>query len=216
MTENIKIWNAVKQPPPTALKPIMAGRLKGKSDVNPVWRYQALTELFGPCGIGWKYEIVRLWNEPGDNGQVFAFATVNLYIQTNSMWSEPIPGIGGSMLIANERSGPYSSDEAYKMAVTDALSVACKMIGVAADVYAGKWDGSKYAQDETVEYVTENQAFEIESLIEEVGANKDGFLKFFKAKSTRHLLFSDYQRAIKMLESKRKPERQPGDEDIQS
>ena len=30
------------------------------------------------------------------------------------------------------------------MAVTDAFSTSLKMIGVAADIYAGRWDGSKY------------------------------------------------------------------------
>ena len=30
------------------------------------------------------------------------------------------------------------------MAVTDAFSTALKMLGVAADIYAGAWDGSKY------------------------------------------------------------------------
>ena len=144
MTDNMRIWNKVKQPPATVLKPIQAGRLKGKSDISPQWRYEIMTELFGPCGIGWKYEIKRLWSEPGHDALIFGFAEILLYIKDGETWSEPIPGIGGSMLVAKESAGPYSSDEAYKMAVTDALSVALKMLGVAADIYAGKWDGSKY------------------------------------------------------------------------
>ena len=44
-------------PPQDALKPITAGRLKGKSDINPQWRIQALTEQYGICGVGWAYEI---------------------------------------------------------------------------------------------------------------------------------------------------------------
>ncbi|MHA1280854.1 MAG: hypothetical protein ACTSQ8_27265, partial [Candidatus Helarchaeota archaeon] len=43
----------------------------------------------------------------------------------------------------------YSNDEAYKMALTDALSVAMGRIGIAADIYMGKWDGSKYSDMET-------------------------------------------------------------------
>jgi hypothetical protein len=142
--DNLKIWNALKQPPPSALKTIQAGRLKGKSDISPQWRYQAMTEQFGPCGIGWKYEIPEFWTDNGADNLVCAFAKVLLYFKHDDVWSEPIPGIGGSMLVAKESSGPYTSDEAYKMAVTDALSVAMKMIGVAADVYMGLWDGSKY------------------------------------------------------------------------
>jgi len=145
--ENMEIWNKVKRPPETALKKIMGGRLKGFTDVNPQWRYQIMVETFGPCGIGWRYEISKLWNEPGSDGQVFAFALVNLFItDSDGVWCEAIPGIGGSMLIAKEKAGTYSSDEAYKMAVTDALSVAMKMIGVAADIYAGLFDGSKYCE----------------------------------------------------------------------
>ena len=44
--------------------------------------------------------------------------------------------------MVKESRGMFFSDEARKMAYTDALSVAAKMIGVAADVYMGH--GSKY------------------------------------------------------------------------
>jgi hypothetical protein len=140
----MEIWNKLAQPPASALKTITGGRLKGMTDVNPQWRYQAMTEQFGVCGIGWKYEIKRVWNESGCNGVVFAFAEVLLHIKSEDTWSDPIPGIGGSQLVSKESAGLYPSDEGYKMAVTDALSVAMKMLGMAADVYAGRWDGSKY------------------------------------------------------------------------
>ena len=142
--ENLNIWNQLKQPPNEALKKITGGRLRGKTDINPQWRYKAMTEIFGPCGIGWKYEIKRLWLEPAINDQIFAFAEIILFVKIDDAWSEPIPGIGGSMAISKEKDGPYASDECFKMAVTDALSVALKMLGVAADVYAGLFDGSKY------------------------------------------------------------------------
>jgi hypothetical protein len=146
MMGNLDLWDKLKQPPTTALKTIGAGRLKGKSDINPQWRYQAMTEAFGPCGIGWTYEIKRLWREAGEGVEVFAFSEVAVRVKTVDEWSEPIPGIGGSMLVAKESSGPHNSDEAYKMATTDALSVALKMLGVAADVYLGNFDGSKYRE----------------------------------------------------------------------
>jgi len=138
---NMDVWDKVKQPPEWALRQITAGRLKGKSDINPQWRYQVMTEQFGMCGYGWSYTIERLWTEKCDDGQAFAFAQINLWVKGAD---KPIPGIGGSMLIIKESSGLHASDEGYKMAVTDALSVAMKMLGIAADVYAGLWDGSKY------------------------------------------------------------------------
>lgn len=158
MSENLKIWNAVKQPPTHALKQIQAGRLKGKSDINPMWRYLAMTEQFGMCGIGWKFEIVRLWTEPGPSEQVFAFAQINLYYKQGDQWSDPIPGIGGHMLAVKESSGIHANDEGYKMAITDALGTAMKMLGVAADIYAGLWDGSKYKVLEDAKTEPENPA----------------------------------------------------------
>ena len=146
MSDNMTLYNAVRTPPPEALKEIKAGRLAGKRDINPMWRIKALTEQFGPCGVGWKYTIEKLWTEQGANGEIAAFALINLYHKIGEGWSEPIPGIGGNSFVAKEKSGMYTSDECYKMALTDALSVACKALGVAADVY---WqaDKTKYTRD---------------------------------------------------------------------
>ena len=53
------------------------------------------------------------------------------------------------MFVANETKGLYTSDEAYKMALTDALSVACKALGMGADVY---WHGgTKYTEPDRAE-----------------------------------------------------------------
>lgn len=134
---NMELYEKVRKCPDNALKPIQAGRLKGKSDINPMWRIKALTENFGACGIGWYYDITKQWIEQGANGEVSAFCNIDLYIKVGDEWSKPIQGTGGSAFIAKERSGLYTSDECYKMALTDALSVACKALGVAADIY---WD----------------------------------------------------------------------------
>lgn len=143
-----EIWDKVARPPKDALKQIKGGRLKGMTDINPQWRFQVMTELFGPCGIGWRFEVVNIWSEEGANAEKAAFALVNLFIKQDEKWSDAIPGVGGNSLIAKESAGLRTNDEAYKMAVTDALSTAMKAIGVGADIYAGRWDGSKYAEKE--------------------------------------------------------------------
>ena len=147
--EAIQIYKKLSQPPKGALREIRAGDLKGKTDINPQWRYEAMTETFGLVGIGWKYEIQKLWNEPGANGETLAFAQVAVFVRDpdTKEWSDPIVGIGGSKLINKFSAGPKSNDEGYKMAVTDAFSTSLKMIGVAADIYAGRWDGSKYNEE---------------------------------------------------------------------
>lgn len=133
--DNMQIYNAVRKCPDNALRKISAGRLKGKSDINPMWRIQALTEQFGACGIGWYYDITRQWTEQGANNEIAAFCNIDLYIKIGDIWSKPIQGTGGSSFVTNERNGAYTSDECYKMALTDAISVACKALGFAADVY---------------------------------------------------------------------------------
>ena len=143
--DNMQLWNKVKTPPKSALKEIQGGRLKGMTDIKPQWRFEIMTECFGICGIDWKYTIEKLWREEGADGEVFAFAQINLYIKCDDKWSEAIPGTGGSHLVSNEQRGKYNSDEGYKMAITDGLSVCMKALGVGADIYLGLGADSKYS-----------------------------------------------------------------------
>ena len=143
----IDIYESLARPPKDALREIQAGKLKGKTDINPQWRYKAMTEKFGLVGIGWKYEVQKLWTEAGAGNEKLAFAQVAVFVKDGDTWSEPIVGIGGSKLVQFEKGAAVSNDEGYKMAVTDAFSTALKMIGVAADIYADKWDGSKYKDE---------------------------------------------------------------------
>lgn len=144
---NLELWDKVSAVPKEAQKQISAGRLKGMTDINPIWRIKTLTEQFGMCGIGWVAPIKEKWLEVGANGVVVANVICTLKIKIDGEWTEGIDGIGGSSFVANETKGLFTSDEAFKMAYTDAISVACKMIGIGADVYwqAGR---SKYTKAE--------------------------------------------------------------------
>ena len=155
--DNMDVWGKLESTPKEAQKEITAGRLKGFTDINPMWRLKRLTEVFGPCGIGWKYDIVSTNVIPGANDEVAAFVNILLYYKKDGEWSEGVPGLGGSMFVAKEKNGPHTSDECFKMALSDAIGTACKALGMSADIYFSK-DRSKYttAQDasqkmETVE-----------------------------------------------------------------
>lgn len=136
--DNLSLYNKLRAVPEEAKKPISAGRLKGMTDINPVWRIKALTEAFGPCGVGWWYtvdhkEIVR--DPLTDQGAAFTDITLYYIDPESGTESHGIPGTGGASFVAKEKNGPYMSDECYKMALTDAISVAAKALGLAADVY---------------------------------------------------------------------------------
>ena len=143
--DNLRYYNMLRECPKEALRTIQAGRLKGKSDINPMWRIKALTVAFGPCGIGWWYTIDKQWLEAGNGPEIAAFCNITLYYKENGEESHGIPATGGSGFVQVERNGPYTSDECFKMALTDAISVAAKALGVAADVYWAQ-DRTKYEQ----------------------------------------------------------------------
>ena len=145
---NMELYDRLKSVPEEAKKTIGGGRLKGFTDINPMWRIKMLTQEFGPCGFGWYIDEVERWTESGA-GCIGAFVKIHLYVNKGGEWCKPIVGIGGSQLVAMEKNGPVFSDEAYKMAYTDAISVACKALGMAADVYFDK-DGK--AKDNRTKY----------------------------------------------------------------
>lgn len=149
--ENLALWDEFSPCPDNAKKKIEGGKLKGKSDISPIWRLKMLTSHFGPCGFGWYTEIVDKWideaevdyNPSAQHGtkESVAWVTINLYVkdrETNE-WSKPIVGVGGSKFNGKGQ-GDGANDEAFKMAETDAMSVACKKLGMAAEVY---WEAEK-------------------------------------------------------------------------
>lgn len=146
MADNMTLWNSWRKVPEEAKKPITAGRLKGMTDINPMWRYKMLTERFGPCGTGWYTDDEQYELHPGAQDQVVVVCRLKLYYRDpeSGEWSKGVAGQGGSMLVAAETKGLYTSDEAFKMAYTDAISVACKQLGIGADVYWSRGE-TKYS-----------------------------------------------------------------------
>ena len=142
MRDNMELYDAFRHVPEEAKKTIGAGRLKGFTDINPMWRIKILTEVFGPCGIGWWYEITDKRLE-GTGDEVRAFVDIKLYYRWGDQVSMPVVGTGGASFLTKEKNGAYTSDECFKMALTDAISVAAKSLGVAADVYYAA-DRDKY------------------------------------------------------------------------
>lgn len=168
---NMRYYNQARAVPAEAKKQFNNGRFSG-TDINPMWRIKMLTEMFGPAGIGWYVdEVEERWEKLSEEswekdssgkwvkvGEATTIAIVNLklYVKENGEWSKPIYGTGGNIVYSKGR----PSDEGYKMAYTDALSVACKALGIGADVYYEK-DRTKYtaaAPDATAEKPTAKSA----------------------------------------------------------
>ena len=150
-SDNMRIYNLVRSIPADAVSVISGGPLRGFSNVNPQIRWELLTNIFGPVGRNFRVEQKARWTEALPTGETAVFCEVNLFYRENGTeeWSSPVFGQGGSMLIRRtmewvdgvQKAVLHIDDEAYKKAYTDAVSVACKALGIAADVY--------YKQDET-------------------------------------------------------------------
>ena len=140
----LDLYNRLRTVPEEAKKIIKGGKINGFTDINPMWRIKKLTEEFGECGFGWYYDEVDRWKEVCGQ-EVAVFVKIHLFVKRNNEWSAPIVGMGGSKMVQLFKEGTVVdfSDEAYKMALTDAISVSCKALGMAADVYYAK-DRTKY------------------------------------------------------------------------
>ena len=146
MTDKLQIYNDARAVPQEAQRDFNNGRFKG-TDINPMWRIKKLTELFGPAGVGWYTDDVEeRFEEYGDT--TITIVTLKLYVKVDGEWSKPIYGTGGNTLLSKGK----PSDEGYKMAYTDAISVACKALGIGADVYFEQDTDSKYSQYAKVDY----------------------------------------------------------------
>ena len=176
--ENMRFYGQVQDTPKEAQKSFNNGRFSG-TDINPMWRIKKLTELFGPCGTGWwtqnvKYNFV---NSP-DTKEIAVFCELELvYVDPEtSTESKPVYGVGGNTFVAARSKGLQASDEAMKMAYTDALSIACKALGFSHDIY--------YQADRT-KYTAADISNETNNAEKKNDNNNEHFAEEFQAVTSR-------------------------------
>lgn len=210
--DNMKIYSQLATPPDAAIKPIQGGNLKGKSDINPQWKIEAMTSVFGPCGIGWKFSITDEKTFQCGDGQVLLFLTVALMYHDGEGWSEPVYGCGGDFIVEKNKNGLVPNDEAYKMCLTDALGNAMKCIGVAADVYRGFGD-SKYEESHGTEEqaavqpkdvkrnkkVTSYQLGQLQTLAKQKGVAVDSIVQGYKLSKLQDITAAQWAQSMNSL-----------------
>lgn len=157
-TDHMAIWNALSVTDKKHTKPFKrAGGFSGTA-TKPIYQIQKMTDLFGPCGIGWGYGEPAYQLVNGENREVLVFCWLSLWVvdPSTGQRSEPIPGVGGDKVVGYVKPNEQykrperweNDDEAFKKAFTDALGNAMKHIGMSADVHMGQFDGSKYQADD--------------------------------------------------------------------
>ena len=201
--QNMRFYGQVQDTPKEAQKSFNNGRFSG-TDINPMWRIKKLTEVFGPAGFGWWTQNVRYeFVDATETKEVAVFCELELVVKDpeSGEVSQPIYGVGGNTYVAQRQKGPQASDEAKKMAYTDALSIACKALGFSHDIYY-QADRTKYtaadigseSKPESKETKTESKGehtadtaaviAEIDQQLAVVGKNMDKDAKLAFAKQT--------------------------------
>jgi hypothetical protein len=150
-TPNTKIYRDLSRTDPNATKPFQKkGGFQGTA-IDPAWRWMRLTEYFGPCGQGWGAEQLAFHIAEG-----IAFVCVRLWYRVpnedgsmgtgEQCWTPP--QWGGSELIKVQKGYTVTSDEALKMAMTDAMGKCAGMyLGLGADIYLGSFEDDKYREE---------------------------------------------------------------------
>ena len=158
---NMDLWGKVFVTDKAHVSEIKGKSYKGNSP-RPYYLIQKATETFGPCGIGWGYRIVEQgtqevrYLEPlGSSGNSIERLMINHWVlvefwyKLDGVKSEPIQQYGGTKLSYRTSTGKQEFDEdAQKKSVTDALIKCMSCIGFAGDIFSGRWDDSKYHQEQ--------------------------------------------------------------------
>lgn len=154
--QNKALWDRAFMTDPKAVKPITGKQYKGNSP-KPYWLIERATEEFGPCGIGWGVTVKSERFERMGEHDVLHVAVVSVWYMHNGVRSETFDQMGGTKAAYMTGAGKLMVDEdAGKKSVTDGMVKCLSMIGFAGDIFAGRWDDSKYVEHAAHEWAIRN------------------------------------------------------------
>ena len=147
MSDNLKLWNAVEKTDPKYTKAFSrAGGFSGTA-INATYLIRKATELWGPVGGAWGFEIADEKYVPGIDGTVIHVVRIQFRHPSGAF-----PTFGQTTFVGKNKNGPFTDEEAPKKSLTDAITKALSMLGFAADVHLGLYDDNKYVNDRKVEF----------------------------------------------------------------
>lgn len=145
-SNNMDIWNQVAMTDPRHTKKVEFGRKFTAIDAH--YQVMRATEVFGPVGKGWSYQVQHGVLEL--KSEVLSVADVTIRWRNGSQsWHEFGPVRGMCPLVSNKGK---LDDDAPKKAMTDALTKALSHLGFSADVFLGKYDDNKYISTVKAEF----------------------------------------------------------------
>ena len=149
--DNLALWHSVEKTDPKHVKSITDKPYKGSSP-KPHYLVMKATEDFGPCGIGWGFEILSQQFVNGAPGDILHVAHLRVWYTYNGTRGT-VEHVGQTVFAGKDKNGPYTDEDAPKKSVTDALVKALSMVGFAGDIFMGRFDDSKYVAETAEEFV---------------------------------------------------------------
>lgn len=144
MTEHgknkLRLWNAFADIDPAYTKPIKGKPYRGTSP-NPQYVIRCLTEMFGPVGEGFGWEVMAEgFQNLGD--EVLHWCRISFWHSSNP--DRRFEAYGQTKALMKTSSGMMSDEDAPKKSMTDAIVKAASQIGIASNIFLGRWDDQKY------------------------------------------------------------------------
>lgn len=138
MSDNTKIWRAVEHTDPRYMKEVKYPFKHLSIDAQ----YQILqaTKLWGPMGEGWGVKDEKFQAVPLDTKNVCTVIYSAVFFHPTGEF-----GINSSVFVYEKAKETYKANNDFaKKVSTDALTKGLSKLGFSADIFMGKYDGSKY------------------------------------------------------------------------
>lgn len=142
--DNMAIWRAYCTTPPSITRNVTEGRGPNARTYTTICAYHQIeqaTRMFGPVGTGWGWDVQ--FEVVGSEPLALVVAHVNLWYGGDR--SKVVQVAAAVRLYSSSDKYPTRIDEdAYKKALTDALTKGLSYLGFGADVFQGRFDDNKY------------------------------------------------------------------------
>lgn len=173
--ENLALWFRVEKTDPKHVKPITGKQYSGNSP-KPHYMVWRLTQEFGPCGIGWGYDITDERIERFSETDTLHIVKLDFWYELNGQTGH-IQQMGQTIASYVTSQGKFKVDEdAPKKSVTDALVKCASYLGFAGDIFMGRWDDSKYVEGLRQEFSGDSLVPALEASIEQEKQKRQGVM----------------------------------------
>lgn len=152
----MRIWELVEETDPSGTK---QSDFEGRTitSISGTSMVKRATELWGPIGVGWGYEILE---ERFDKGgpvrdrsskevicdSIMHTVKLRLWYMDGGQRREVSPHFGHTPYVYETQYGPKTDMEAPKKSLTDAIKKSLSMLGFSADVFLGMFDDQAYVE----------------------------------------------------------------------